>query len=99
MLAALELIPGGYQRLVVEPNEFDLEAPYLRDNIALTRSAYGLDRIEVRFHATENTLDLAQLQQNQSTIDNIRIWDHRPLSRPFASSSKFAPTTVQRCQR
>jgi uncharacterized membrane protein (UPF0182 family) len=83
MLAALEVIPGSYQRLVVEPNEFDLEAPYLRDNIALTRAAYGLDRIEVRFHATENTLDLAQLQQNQSTIDNIRIWDHRPLSQTF----------------
>ena len=55
MLAALEVIPGGFQRLIVEPNEFDLEAPFLRDNIALTRSAYGLDRIEVRFHATETS--------------------------------------------
>jgi len=26
---------------------------------------------------------VAQMQENQSTIDNIRIWDHRPLSQTF----------------
>ena len=82
-LAALEVIPWTFQSLVVEPNELELETPYLRSNIALTRAAYGLDRIEERFHATEGTLDLAQMRQNQSTIDNIRIWDHRPLSQTF----------------
>jgi len=31
------------------------------------------------------------LRQNQATIDNIRLWDHRPLSQSFASSSRSAP--------
>src|SRR5262249_52983044 len=44
---------------------------------------YGLDKIEVRFHTSESRLGLAQLRANQSTIDNIRIWDHRPLSQTF----------------
>ena len=83
LLAALEVIPGGFQRLIVEPNELALETPFLRHNIALTRAAYGLDNIDVRFHSTEKKLDVAQMQENQSTIDNIRIWDHRPLSQTF----------------
>ena len=77
------MIPWGFQRLIVEPNELELETPFLRHNIALTRAAYGLDKIEVRFHTTETKLNVAQMQENQSTIDNIRIWDHRPLSQTF----------------
>jgi uncharacterized membrane protein (UPF0182 family) len=82
-LAALEVIPASFQRLVVEPNELELETPFLRHNIALTRTAYGLDKIDVRVHAAEKKLNEAQMQENKSTIDNIRIWDHRPLSQTF----------------
>ena len=83
LLAALEVVPWSFQRLIVEPNELELETPFLRHNIALTRAAYGLDKIDVRFHTTEKKLDIAQMQENQSTIENIRIWDHRPLSQTF----------------
>ena len=83
LLVALEVIPAGFQSLIVEPNELELETPFLRHNIALTRAAYGLDKIDVRFHTTEKKLDMAQMQENRSTIDNIRIWDHRPLSQTF----------------
>jgi uncharacterized protein len=83
LLAALEVVPWSFQRLIVEPNELALETPFLLHNIALTRAAYGLDKIDVRFHTTKKKLDLSQLQDNQSTIDNIRIWDHRPLSQTF----------------
>jgi len=83
LLAALEVIPWAFQRLIVEPNELELETPFLRHNIALTRVAYGLDKIDVRFHTAEKKLDVGQMQENQSTIDNIRIWDHRPLSQTF----------------
>ena len=83
LLAALGVIPWAFQRLIVEPNELELETPFLRHNIALTRVAYGLDKIDVRFHTAEKKLDVGQMQENQSTIDNIRIWDHRPLSQTF----------------
>jgi len=83
LIAAMEVIPWSFQSLIVEPNELELETPYLRHNIALTRAAYGLDKIDVRFHATGRHLDVAQMRDNQSTIDNIRIWDHRPLSQTF----------------
>jgi uncharacterized protein len=83
LLAALEVIPWSVQKLIVEPNELELETPFLRHNIALTRAAYGLDNINVRFHPAETKLDMTQMRENQSTIDNIRIWDHRPLSQTF----------------
>ena len=83
LLVTLQVVPGGFQSLIVEPNELALETPYLRHNIALTRAAYGLDNVDVRFHSTEEKLDLTRIQENQSTIDNIRIWDHRPLSQTF----------------
>jgi len=83
LLAALELIPGSIQSLIVEPNELALETPFLQHNIALTRAAYGLDKVEVRFHVAEGKLDVAQMRENQATVDNIRIWDDRPLSQTF----------------
>jgi uncharacterized protein len=83
LLVALEVVPAGFQSLIVQPNELELETPFLRHNIALTRAAYGLDKIDVRFHTAETKFDAAQMQENQSTIANIRIWDHRPLSQTF----------------
>jgi uncharacterized membrane protein (UPF0182 family) len=83
LLTALEVIPLAFQSLIVEPNELELETPFLRNNIALTRAAYGLDKIDVRFHTAETKFDAAQMQGNQSTIANIRIWDHRPLGQTF----------------
>jgi uncharacterized membrane protein (UPF0182 family) len=83
LLAALEVVPWGVQRLFVEPNELELETPFLRNNIALTRLAYGLDKIDVRLHTGEAKNAAPFLRENQSTIDNIRIWDHRPLSQTF----------------
>jgi uncharacterized membrane protein (UPF0182 family) len=83
LLTAREIIPWSVQRLIVEPNELELETPFLRNNIAFTRFAYGLDKIEVRYHTGEAKITAPQMRANQSTIDNIRIWDHRPLSQTF----------------
>jgi uncharacterized protein len=74
LLAALVIIPGAFQRLAVAPNELELETPFLRHNIELTRTAYGLDKVEVRFHTAEEKLGPGQLRENQATIDNIRLW-------------------------
>lgn len=76
--------PSLLQRLRVGPNELDLEGPYILHNIRFTRAAYGLDGIEeVEFPAEEN-LSLADLRKNELTINNIRLWDPRPLLATFA---------------
>jgi uncharacterized membrane protein (UPF0182 family) len=75
--------PGLLQRLAVEPNELTREREYIAHTIQHTREAFGLDAIvEADFDVTEETGSL-DLEGNQSTIQNIRLWDYRPLLRTY----------------
>ena len=40
------VVPAAVQKFIVEPNEYAREELYLQQNIAFTRQAFGLDRIE-----------------------------------------------------
>jgi uncharacterized membrane protein (UPF0182 family) len=73
------VLPYAVQRLVVQPNELQLEQPYIRHTIALTREAFGLERIRVETFDPQNSLTLEDLEANAQTVENIRIWDSRPL--------------------
>ncbi|MFC5520037.1 UPF0182 family protein [Polaromonas jejuensis] len=78
------IYPALFQRFYVKPNELQLEAPYIEHNIALTREAYGLERIAVKPFPAEQGLNLASLQANRATIDNVRLWDVQPLMDTYA---------------
>ncbi|MEB3337795.1 MAG: UPF0182 family protein, partial [Leptolyngbyaceae bacterium] len=72
-------LPMLMQRLIVQPNELTLETPYIRNNIALTRSAFDLETINVEPFDPSGDLTYADLLKNDLTIRNIRLWDTRPL--------------------
>ncbi|MGT0193898.1 UPF0182 family membrane protein [Burkholderia pyrrocinia] len=76
--------PALFQRFYVKPSELQLETPYIQHNIALTRQAYGLAQIEVKPFAAGQGLNLASLQANRATVDNIRLWDVQPLMDTYA---------------
>jgi uncharacterized membrane protein (UPF0182 family) len=78
------IVPGLFQRLYVKPSELALEHPYIERNIALTREAYHLDRIEAKPFPAEQNLSFRTLEANRATIDNIRLWDWQPLSDTYA---------------
>lgn len=78
------IYPALFQRFYVKPNELQLETPYIQRNIALTRKAYGLERITVKPFPAEQRLNLAALQANRATIDNVRLWDVQPLMDTYA---------------
>ncbi|MCP4804445.1 MAG: UPF0182 family protein [Proteobacteria bacterium] len=69
---------------VVKPSELDKERIYLEQSITSTRQAYQLDSIEVQPFEAEPGLTMEELQAHPETVDNIRIWDHRPLLQTFA---------------
>ena len=71
------------QRIVVTPNEQVKETPYLAHNIAATRRAFGLDRVEERQVSGDAPLTRADITANAETIDNVRLWDHQPLLDTF----------------
>ena len=77
----LNLYPTVIQRFHVVPNEVDAEKPFIERNIKFTRLAYGMDK--QRFPAEEQ-LTAADLKRNESTIKNIRLWEHRPLLATYA---------------
>ena len=45
------LYPEAVQRFTVEPNQFAQEEPYIANNIAMTRLAFGLDDWEDAGHS------------------------------------------------
>jgi hypothetical protein len=71
--------PGLIQRFEVEPNEISKESKYISYNIDMTLKAYDLDDIEEKSFTVQNNLTPEVLQRNQGTINNIRLWDSRPL--------------------
>ena len=75
--------PEFIQRFKVIPNEMVLEKPYLERNIKFTRLAYGLDRIEDKEFAAQENLTIKDIERNNTTIKNIRLWDYAPLLQTY----------------
>ena len=73
------IFPAVVQRLQVEPNELARERPYIEYNIQFTTEAFALDRIEEQSFPAEEAPSPQDVAQNQVTINNIRLWDSRPL--------------------
>jgi uncharacterized protein len=83
-IAAGWIYPAAVQRFSVAPNELSKETPYIQHSIAATRKAFGLDSIEERELSGERTLTAHDIQKNQQTINNIRLWDQTQLLDTFA---------------
>ncbi len=73
------VLPAVVQRLVVQPNELDREGPFIEYTIASTRRAFALDDIDVEVFNPQSTLTYQELLNNSLTVNNIRLWDTRPL--------------------
>jgi hypothetical protein len=77
------IYPALIQRFQVEPNEFEREKPYIGHTIAFTRQGFGLDKIDQKGMAAVAPLTMDTLKANILTVDNLRLWDYRPLLDTF----------------
>ena len=75
---------GFVQAFIVTPNELDKEQQYIAHNIAATRKAYALDRVEERELSGDAELKPENIIANAGTIENVRLWDYQPLLQTFA---------------
>jgi uncharacterized membrane protein (UPF0182 family) len=73
------IYPEAIQRLVVEPNKLAQEERFIGNNIAMTRLAFGLSGWEERPYSGAAPLAREQIDQEQATFQNARLWDYRPL--------------------
>ncbi len=69
------LYPTLIQRFSVVPDEVNKEEEYVGYNIESTLAAYGLSDIAVTSFAGSGDLTRDDLDPNQATIDNVRLWD------------------------
>lgn len=82
-LISLGLVPSTVQKFKVEPNELQMEWRYIGYSINYTKFAYDLTDVKkMRYEVTEN-LTFEKIERNRGTIDNVRLWDHRPLKEVY----------------
>lgn len=67
------------QRFIVLPNELSKETEYINRSITMTRDAFGLNDIEAETFNPQGALTAASIKRNHLTIENIRLWDTRPI--------------------
>ncbi|MGL5856890.1 MAG: UPF0182 family protein [Angustibacter sp.] len=77
------LYPAAVQRFQVRPSESSREAPYIARNIAATRAAYGLDRVQVQEYDARTTATANQLRDDAATVPGIRLLDPTVVSDAF----------------
>ncbi|MGK7929991.1 MAG: UPF0182 family protein [Microcystaceae cyanobacterium] len=73
------LIAQLTQYLIVQPNELARERPYIQRSIEFTRQGFNLEKITPQVLQASGQLSDQNLQENQLIVDNIRLWDSRPL--------------------
>ncbi len=82
-VVAVLAVPFLFQTFVVKPNELSLETPYLNHYIDYTRRAYRLDGIQETAYPALADLTPDVIARNEDTIQNIRLWDTRPLLQTY----------------
>ncbi|MGQ7295094.1 UPF0182 family membrane protein [Quadrisphaera sp. KR29] len=74
-VVAAGIVPAVVQRVQVVPNEANVEAPYIADNIEATRAAFGLADTEVTRYTPDQQATPGALQGDSGTTASIRILD------------------------
>ncbi|NQT57138.1 MAG: UPF0182 family protein, partial [Desulfobacteraceae bacterium] len=77
------ILPILVQKVVVKPNELAKESTYISYNIDFTRKAYNLNKIKEVDFSVSDKLSAEVIKNNNVTIQNIRIWDERPLLQTY----------------
>jgi uncharacterized membrane protein (UPF0182 family) len=79
MLVIGQIYPGIVQSFFVTPSAQSYELPYIEREIAGTRAAYGLAGVTVSNFSGDQPLTLKDVQNDQVTVDNLRLWDYTQL--------------------
>ncbi|MFQ5508999.1 MAG: UPF0182 family protein [Leptospirillia bacterium] len=75
----INMLPGLLQKYRVVPNEIVAESLFIKRNIQATRHGFGLTDISAEEFPAADNLTVDQLAANHTTIENVRLWDHKPL--------------------
>jgi uncharacterized membrane protein (UPF0182 family) len=88
-IGLINILPALVQKYQVEPSELQLETPYLKSNIQFTRKAFNLAGIVEKTYPSLMDLTPEDIPKNQETIDNIRLWDWRPILETYRQTQEI----------
>ncbi len=94
VIILLIALPMGVQRFKVEPNELKMEWNYIAYSINFTNYAYGLSNVDYRMYNVTYNLTYDKIERDRGTIDNVRLWDYRPLKEVFRQLQQIRPYYV-----
>ncbi|MBW2064454.1 MAG: UPF0182 family protein [Deltaproteobacteria bacterium] len=77
------LLPIVIQKFIVKPNEMAKERAYIAYNIDYTRRGYNISNVKTVDFPVKETLNVDDLKGQDATLQNIRIWDERPLLQTY----------------
>jgi uncharacterized protein len=81
--------PAFIQQFRVAPNEQQYELPFIERNIAGTRRAFGLEKIRLEENPFEPRITAEDIEANEATIANIRLWRPSVLKENFESVQRI----------
>lgn len=90
------IVPAIVQQTFVEPSELQRERPYIANNIAMTRAAFGLDDIPGRELSGQAPVSAAEVAQYPETVENVRLWDYRIIRTTYQQLQSFVSYYVFR---
>jgi uncharacterized membrane protein (UPF0182 family) len=99
------ILPAAVQRFIVDPQTLSRERSYISESIAMTRRAYGLDRVDERQLPANATVSAAELRANRDVLHNVQLWDTNVLlpdidqQQSIGSYYSFPNITVDRYTR
>ena len=67
--------PAVVQRISVTPDEPIVQAPYIANNIAATRAAYGIEDTQITDYSAQTTTSAGQLKSDAEALPGIRLID------------------------
>ncbi|MCS7122006.1 MAG: UPF0182 family protein [Archaeoglobaceae archaeon] len=93
LLFSIVILPIFVQKFIVEPNELAYEAKYIEYSINYTLFAYGLNKVKKKV-LNYSELTMKDVFDSKATIENVRIWDHRPLIEIYRQLQQVRPYYV-----
>jgi hypothetical protein len=91
-LVAGAVIPAAVQRFSVDPQELQRERPYIANNIRFTQRAFQISPegdIEVSQRPVLPEVTPQQVEENPTTIGNIRLWRPERLQEVYGTLQRF----------
>jgi uncharacterized protein len=84
------IVPAFVQRFRVTPQELQRETPYIERNIQATRYAFGID-LEPRPVQASSVISPEDLQANEATVSNIRLWRPSVILQNYQALQRIQP--------